>query len=309
MKEILPKKILFIKLGASGSFEKECIDNNIVKLSYDTVDHELCIAGDWNKVREYFMKIEKSNKQVASSHTNQIKYFYEESNSTLWITFYQAKLWYCFADTEIKLNDDGTKERKVIGRWRCDDINGNTLFTQALSGRFTKVQGFRGTICNVQEADYLLHKINNTSSNELKLVEKNIAELKKSLIDLIKKLNPKDFEIFVDLIFRASGWSRVGLLGKTIKDIDIELLAPVTNERAVVQIKSQSDKEKYENFKKRLIDFKEYDKIFFVTHSPDKKFEEYIKHNSDDIIIYDANRLSELSINAGLIEWLISIAI
>ena len=129
---------------------------------------------------------------------------------------------------------------------------------------------------------------------------------------LIKKLNPKDFEVFIDLIFRASGWSRIGLLGDTMKDIDIELLAPVTNERAVVQIKSKSNLETYRKFKEKLSDYKEYDKIFFVTHSPDKDLEEYIKLKSDDedeIIIYDANRISELSINAGLIEWLISIAI
>jgi len=33
-----------------------------------------------------------------------------------------------------------------------------------LSGRLTKVRGFRGTICDIKEKEYLLNKINNLQS-------------------------------------------------------------------------------------------------------------------------------------------------
>jgi hypothetical protein len=64
------------------------------------------------------------------------------------------------------------------------------LFFQYLSGRLTKVQGFSGTICEVKEREYLLNKINNTQSIEFATVEKDLQALRKSIQQLIKKLNP-----------------------------------------------------------------------------------------------------------------------
>jgi hypothetical protein len=56
------------------------------------------------------------------------------------------------------------------------------------------------------------------------------------LIPIIKELHPKDLEIFTDLVFRQSGWQRVGVSGGTEKDIDLDLISPVTGERIAVQI-------------------------------------------------------------------------
>ena len=123
-------------------------------------------------------------------------------------------------------------------------------------------------------------------------------------------MNPGDFEIFVDLLFRSDGWSRIGTLGKTTKDIDIELISPITNERAIVQVKSQSNLGVFKDYLKRLEGFEDnYEKIFFVTHSPSLDLERTILESlNDNFIYYDAKKLSELSINAGLIEWLINIS-
>ncbi len=306
-----PKNIQFIKLGSNGSFEKECIErNSSIKLGYNEIDYNSCIAKNWDAVHKEIEEKYKTWKSATTSHRNQIRKFFEEPETTMWITFYQSKLWYCYANEKVILNKDGTKERKTISGWKDHDSKNNTLFIQLLSGRLTKVQGFRGTICDVKEKEYLLHKINNTQSEELASVERNLSELKNSLNKLIKKLNPKDFETFIDLIFRNSGWSRVGTLGKTTKDIDIELLAPVTNERAVIQIKSQSNLKTYLEYKERLSGFiQDYDKMFFVTHTPSNDLVNFAKSNQDeDVILYDSQSLSELCINAGLIEWLINVA-
>lgn len=305
-----PKNILFIKLGEKGTFEKECIEEKgIIKLDYREIDHDNCINSKWEKIEEQVKTTYKTWPSATTSHKNQIKRFYEESETTMWITFYNGKLWYCYADKKIQLNNDGTKERKTITGWTDEDINKNTLFIQYLSGRLTKVQGFRGAICDVKEKEYLLHKINNTQSIELVNVEKDLKSLKSNLELLIKKLNPKDFEVFVDLLFRAASWSRIGVLGKSIKTIDIELLAPVTNERAIVQVKSESNLSIFEDYKKRLESMDEYDKYFFVTHTPTKDLQELInRNNENNIQIWDSKKLAELSINAGLIEWIINVA-
>lgn len=306
-----PKNILFIKLGEKGSYEKECIEqNSSIKLGYREIDHSLCINGQWDDVNNEIQTKHPETVQTAiTSHKNQIRKFYEEPSSTMWITFYNSKLWYCYADSNVTYNSDGTKERKTLSNWSDKDSHGKVLFIQFLSGRLTKVQGFRGTICDVKEKDYLLHKINNTQSKELNKVETDLQSLKVSLEALIKKLNHKDFEVFIDLIFRSAGWSRFGHLGNTIKTIDIELLAPVTNERAVIQIKSQSNLAVFNEYKSRFLNMNEYDKYFFVTHTPSIELQTYIDSGDEtEIQLYDSKKLSELCINSGLIEWLVNVA-
>ena len=305
-----PYQILYIKLGEKGSYEQECVETRgSIKLGYQEIDHGLCSSGKWDEVLQDISEKYKLAQGTATSHRNQIRKFYEEPESTMWISFYNGKLWYCYASLNVEYNPDGTKERKTVSGWKDVDSKNNTLFIQFLSGRLTKVQGYRGTICEIYEKEYLLHKLNNTQSSALATVEKDLQSLKDNLVPLIKKLNPQDFEIFVDLLFRSSGWSRVGTLGKTIKTIDIQLIAPVTNERAVVQVKSQSSLQLFLDYKERLESMEEYEKLFYVTHSPDPTFQKYIDTVTDsEIQIWDAKKLSQLSINAGLIEWIVNVA-
>lgn len=305
-----PSNILFIKLGKNGNFEKDCIENRgILKIGYNEIDNFLCISNNWTGVESEIKKMYRTDQSVTTSHKNQIKKFYEEPETTMWVTFYCGKLWYCYAEKKVILNKDGTKERKTLSGWTDVDSQNNKLFIQYLSGRLTKVQGFRGTICDLKEKDYLLHKINNTQSKELAAVENDIKNLRLSLEALIKKLNPKDFEVFVDLIFRSASWSRAGVLGSTVKTIDIELFAPVTNEKAIVQVKSQASLALFNAYKKRLQNMLGYDKIFFVTHTPSEDLQKYIDNGlEDEIQIWDSKKLAEFSINAGLIEWIVNIA-
>ncbi|QEN03293.1 hypothetical protein EW093_00750 [Thiospirochaeta perfilievii] len=305
-----PERINFIKLGVKGDFEKECIETNgTIKLGYNEIDHQLCMSGQWEKVSDLITKEYSTVQSATTSHKNQIKKFYEEPESAMWVTFYNNSLWYCFAQPGIQVNDDGSKVRNTVGGWKNIDINGKQLFIQELSGRLTKVQGFRGTICDVKEKEYLLNKINGKQSKEVIAVEKSLVELKKNLKLIIKKLNWKDFEIFIDLIFRSAGWSRVGIAGKTAKTIDLELLAPVTDERAIVQIKSESSLKTFNDYKTDFLNMNEYDKYFFIVHSPANDLRNYIDSKLEkDIIIYDDSKLSELCINGGLIGFLLDLS-
>ena len=63
------------------------------------------------------------------------------------------------------------------------------------------------------------------------------------------------------------------------------------------------------DYKARLQNMGDYDKIFFVTHSPSRDLQSYIDSGSEeDVQIWDSRKLSELSINAGLIEWIVGVA-
>jgi hypothetical protein len=117
MTKIEATKVLFIKLGEGGKYEKDCIEKDqTLRLGYSRVPHEICMKGDWKAVNDYFIQVDKTKPFVATSHSNQIKQFYEESEQTLWITFYANKLWWCLSKPEITLLPDKTKTRPVIGK-------------------------------------------------------------------------------------------------------------------------------------------------------------------------------------------------
>jgi hypothetical protein len=178
MKKIEAKKVLFIKLGEGSKYAQDCIkkDHNL-RLSYREVDHNLCVNQNWDEIHQYFMAKKKTNTTTASNHLKQIKHFYEEDENTLWITFEENKLWWCFSKLEITLLDDKTKTRPVIGEWSDEDINGNPLLFSNISDELLKTKKFRGTICKVTEFDYTLKLINCELSNEKTEVENEIQNM------------------------------------------------------------------------------------------------------------------------------------
>jgi hypothetical protein len=303
MEKIKPAKALFIKLGEAGKYEKDCIENDCLRLDYREVDHDFCIKGDWNKVYSYYVEVEKAKPFVATSHTNQIKQFYEEDQHTLWITFFANKLWWCYSIPEINLLSDNTKVRPVIGSWSDKDVNGVPLLAGNISGKLLKTQGFRGTICSVPEQEYCLSKINGEQLVEVVEVESSLNVLKNKLAKLIQNLHWKDFETLIDLIFRQAGWQRVADKGKTQKTLDLDLLAPVTGERAIVQIKSRSDLKEFLFYSGEFAKMTQYDQFFYVVHSADSSL--YNFENSSEVKLYRIDKIAELTISSGLVEWVI----
>lgn len=147
MNKINPTKVLFIKLGEGGKYEKECIEKNqTLRLSYHEVNHEYCLKHEWDKIDDYYINEEHKKSYVATSHRNQIKQFYEEGEKTLWITFYNNKVWWCFSKPKITLLPDGTKTGPVIGSWSDKDIEGKILYAGNISGKLLETQGFRGYV-------------------------------------------------------------------------------------------------------------------------------------------------------------------
>lgn len=301
MKEIKASKGLFIKLGEDGKWEEDCIEKNqTLRLGYNGSDHLECLKGNWKSIYDNFLKVH--DKGTATRHTNQVKHFYESDETVLWITFYANKLWWCFSKPVIKQLPDKTKIRHVIGKWSSKDISGKELTTDNLSGKL-KTQGFQGTICNVKESKYVLLKINCRELPEVIKAKEALTNLEMKLSFLIKHLQWKDFEILIDLIFRHAGWQRLGDRGKTQKTLDLDLLSPVTSEKAIVQIKSSSNREEFLHYAKEFEKMKDYNKLFYVVHSPTKNLRS--AGNNDRIKLLLLDDITKLSINSGLIDWII----
>ena len=304
MKPITASKVLFIKLGEGGGWEEEAIKKSKIILGFRSVDAKLCFSKQWSKVADFYRDKQKLNQSTATRFMGEIKHFFEEPEDTLWITFHNRKMYWAFAHSKVDIDADGRRVRHVIGKWSDEDILGNQLTVENLIGSLTVTQGYRSTICRVKEQDYVVNKINSIEPLEIVSAKRNFQELVSSVEVLIKRMNWKDFEILVDLIFRQAGWQRLGVIGKTEKDIDLDLISPVTNEKAFVQIKSESDYASFQNYVNTFKKSNQFHKFFFVVHSTkDKKL--LAANNSGAINIWHVTKIAELSVNAGLYNWII----
>jgi hypothetical protein len=216
-------KAYFIKLGEKGVWEKDCIDNDYLILDYKLVPHHLCQEGKWSEVRDNFPYGGDSGSKTR--HLNQVRRFYEEPESTLWITFYGDSLYWCFSMPEITYISNSTdikklnsKTRPVIEKWSRFNVNGIELLKSRISGKLLATQKFQGTICEVRELKYLLHKINGTLEPHVEAAGKAEEALVNALQPIIKNLHEKDLEILIDLIFRNAGFQRTGVVGGTEKN-------------------------------------------------------------------------------------------
>lgn len=301
---IKPNAIRFIKLGEKGRWERPCIEKDgTIRLGYNSPYHEESLAGNWEPVRAFWLKYRKGNERTATRDLNQIRDFYDLSEHSLWITFYKRKLYWCFAERTVLQLNDGSRTRRAINGWSSKDLNGSELTVENLDGRVTKVQGFRGTICEVDQPDYLIRKINGIAQPDVKAARKDLISLQRRVETLIQGLWWKDFELLVDLVFANSGWQRISVLGKTDKDVDLDVFSPVTNRRAFIQVKSHATSAVFKTSVARFREMAQFHEMYFVVHTSDPQLADCTEER---VQVIGLKRLSELVISAGLVNWLIT---
>ena len=241
---VRPARVRYIKLGSGGDWEKECLEKGIIRLGFGTARPDrfsLCQSKRWDDLTESFIS-EGKDKGTASNFTKQVRLFFEDDGTTLWITFMNERLYWAIVETQPpKPHADGSGVwRAVAGGWRGSDPDGNPLTKDRLSGALTKLAAYRGTSCDVDVADYVIRRIN---GQKMPAVERALAasrEMQASALALMRMLTPQDFELLVDLVFTTSGWRRVGVVGQTQDTLDLSLILPSTGERAFVQVKSKT---------------------------------------------------------------------
>ena len=304
MEPVIAIKALFIKLGEGGRWESECLKAGTLRFGYQEIPHDDC-RGDWAEVERIARGFSK-DRGSATRHVNQVRQFYETDEKTLWVTFHSDRLWWCFSGPEVSPLDGNEKQRAVIGKWNDSDLFGVPLLKGKLSGRLLAVQGFQGTICTVSELDYLLHKINGTVEPHVAAAQTAYENLQASLVPIIEKLHPKDLEILTDLVFRQAGWQRVGVSGGTEKDIDLDLISPVTGERIAVQVKSKASAAVWKTYREKYADMRGFSRFYFVTHSPDKNLRKEAAAADDPaFVLWDVEQLAAQAVRGGLTGWLL----
>ncbi|MFX0195852.1 MAG: hypothetical protein ACFFCW_07005 [Candidatus Hodarchaeota archaeon] len=296
-------KAFYIKLGRYGKWEDSSISESKLRIGWGQQDLEDINQGRWEVIREQLSR-ESSDKGAVTRDLNALRLICESTSQDVWITFYASRLWWCRVGSATILEDKISKYRKVRGSWSDCDIHGNILFINRIPGGLSKIQGFRGTACRVKELETLRRLLNDEQSPEYRNIEQSRRTLIQSVRLGIKKLHWKDFETFVDLLYRESGWRRVSMLGETMKYADLELEDPITRDQYQVQIKSRATLADFKSYSKQFRG-QGYRKLYFVVHSPDQKLARFQGH-SPDIELVLPDRLSEMAVNLGLVDWLMN---
>jgi hypothetical protein len=299
------ERAFFIKLGDGGRWESQCLNEGTLRFGYRHIPHELCETLDWPAVARAARGF-TADRGAATRHVKQIQTFYEADKRVLWVTFHADCLWWCFSEPKVSALPDNDKSRRVVRAWSNLNLRGKPLLKSRLSGKLLAVQKFQGTICSVRELDYLLHKINGTAEPHVAAAQVAFENLQTALIPIIKNLHENDLEILVDLVFRQAGWQRVGVLGGTELDIDLDLISPVTGERIAVQVKSKATASVWKKYRDRYADMQGFSRFYFVTHSPDGRLRDEATNADDaDFILWDAEQLALMAIRGGLTGWLL----
>lgn len=299
MTAVTAANVFYIKLGRGGDWETESIRDGVLRFGYREVPHDLCVAGDWPGVWDA-MKDRRGDAGAATRDVKQIRAFYESDEDTIFITFVGGLLYWCRPVGEIEILPDNSHRRATLDGWHSTSVGGSLLTADRLSGRLLKVQMFRGTICDVRAADYLLRRLSDELSPEVAAAEEAERALTAAIIPLMRLLTWQDFELLVDLVFSSSGWRRLSQVGRTQKTIDLELVLPSTAERAFVQVKSQATRAALDDYVGRLAEAEAYDRMFFVWHTGNIPENE----GPDGVILLGPQRLARMVLDAGLSSWL-----
>jgi len=296
----------FIKLGPGGAWERLCLDDGTLRLAYYEVPHEMGVAGDVTAIRDLYMGRGLS-KAAATSHANQVRDFYQLSADTLWITFANGYMWWCFAESEVTFlgnnrerYPDGSRLRRTDAGWSNTDITGRPLLMSSLNGNVTKIAGYRGAICKAEPLDYLLRRINGEEVPEVVQARSSHEVLLRSIEPLLAMLTWQDFELLVELVFARSGWRRTGRTGGAQKTVDLELEIPITGERAFVQVKSRTTQAQLDDYVEHFQGRPDA-RMFYVYHSAKSELTCAV----EGVVAVGPERLPEMVLEAGLFDWLV----
>lgn len=312
MASLNASRALYIKLGQGGEWENYCLNETpSLRIGYREIDHKACLTQAWDRavLDQCKLIVKNQNLPAAKNHVRQLREFYTSPAKTLWITFSNGHLWWCLSDSSpVDELPDHSKVRRIKGHWRNTDLKGKPLSFDTLSGRLLATGGFRGTICEVKELSYLLNRLNGQISATVSEAQTALTRLAETLTPLVKGLNEKDFEILIDLIFRHGGFYRTGVLGGTEKDIDLDLINPVSGEKVAVQVKSQASHSTFVRYE-RIFNAMSggYSRFVFATHSPDQRLSSTVP--SESIDLWFAPQIAQHAARLGLAGWLIDKAI
>jgi hypothetical protein len=315
MDPVAPSTLHYIKLGAGGRWETSALERDRLEWGLPSDPHEPALAEDWYAVSRAYIE-NGAGKATATGYTNEARAFYTGDSEAVWITFARGRMWWAMAGPEVHWSggdggQEATRYRAVPGGWRDCDITGTPLDLERLSTRLTRLAGYRRTICNLSpdQQQLALRYINAAQDPEQVAVANARAELRRSLTVLIQRLSWSDFEELVDLALARTGWIRISDLGGMTKDVDLIVEQPLTGDRMAVQVKSSADQRTVDDYARRLGEHSLVERRLLICHSPIGRIEAPPANGDRRLELMLDEAVTDLSIRAGLTDWIINRAV
>jgi len=301
-----PSSVRFIKLGRGGAWEQLSIkERQILCFGFDSADPKQLRQmqdGDWEGVRNGWLG-ENRGVGFPTYATNALKAYYQDDGNTLWVTFFAGDLYWCFLEpgqpVPLPESSEGYSFRKVRGVWSNKDCRGNVLNRRSLSGAINAASRVQGTTHLLSAPKQLLQRLNGQSPKSVEDAEAAYKGLVESVKPLIGELTWQDFEVLADLITTASGWRRNNQRGGVEKTIDLDLELPLTGESAFAQIKAKSRQAELDSYVEQAGQ-REGVKMFFIHNSPAE-----LQTDAPNVYVIGRDRLAELIVKLGFVEWLV----
>jgi len=306
------KEIRYIKLGGGGNLARKCFEEKRIYLGFGTERKEIFdiiskAPRDRDLTRNELSADHFGEGGAATRARNAVLTFVNDRPDApvLWVAFHDHALWYAFTDGgTISRNDDGDGiyRNTDANGWRNVDQKKNLLSLATLSTALTSKGAFRGTICRFGNAeDYLRRKLEGRQNEALVKLNCARGKLVDALIAPIKQLHQSDFELLIDLIFARSGLARSSPVGRTQKTIDFALENPVTEEREFVQVKTRTNETEFGAYCSELANNEgDYTRMYYVYHTCEQTL---VPNNGQNVIVWDAQKVAEMTVRVGLAEW------
>jgi hypothetical protein len=172
----------------------------------------------------------------------------------------------------------------------------------SLSTALSSIAGYQRTICATREADYLVRRIRGEDEPLRLKADQLLGEISATAADLVRRLDWRDFETLVDLIFAHSGYKRRTALSGAKADIDFVAQQPLTGESAWVQVRSQASQAIFERYLERYRWGASASAFFFVYHSASRSLR--TKADMPGVHIWPADKVANAAVEAGLFRWI-----
>ncbi|MCO5063547.1 MAG: restriction endonuclease [Rhizobiaceae bacterium] len=296
----------YIKFGPNGAWAARAIEERALFLGHKEVPHELAMSLDRENIAAH-LRARGKTPGKASDFAREILDFHSLGPDTVWITFHNGRLYWTIAEAQVRwLGEDapyGARRRETMFAWRDTDFAGKVLVQEELSSLLTRVSAYRQTICSIANADYLRRKLAGQDDPDIEAARDALGALSDTAARLIGKLHQDDFETLVGLLFERQGYHRISRLGGTMKDIDMVVEQPFTQEKILVQVKSRATQAVIDDYVERFEVRPDFSRMVFAVHSPTVDISAKGRANVE---IWDGPRLAQAVVRAGLIEWLMA---
>lgn len=306
MGPVAPNEIRFIKLGPDGNWAWTALAKGEIPFGYPSVPHPLCEAGDWEAVGRFLIEAQGRRAPQARAAARDLKDFYALGADCLWITIAEGYLWWAFAAPDIVWLGGtdaayGARVRRVLGAWRRTDLHGDPLWVSRLGAHLPHIAKTGHMIRRIKGADALIRRINAVETPLLVRAREARREMIAVARDMIAKLPWSDFVMMVDMTFARSGWRRVSQLDGFGKELELTLEEPATARTALAQVKPRAEQSELDAGVQRFVGLR-HDQMFFICRTSKEGLTE---RGREDLHVWTQDRLADMSIRAGLYEWLI----